>query len=370
MSAWYRNAGVLMVLLSVANRSDSQASPPMRTASLAQTIRDDQDGADFVFGRISGLVVAKTGQMFVMDAGECDIKSFDARGKYQRGFGRAGGGPGELSCPGTDLSVDDSLIVATDVQQRRVSRFTMSGRFLETSKLAGNTSPTVMERSYALRNGTRLGVTGARIGTGASSFSNTLVMYDAAGKPDTLASIRSDMVLVMFPTGLGGPTTAGFGAGGAWALHRDSVVAVADGYAGVVRWLDVSRGPARVVRTERMTTAARPVTRADLAAMEARLRRAAPPQSQIRRPDATFVDAPTQWSVATRAVFGADGTLYVAGSKGLGLNTEWTVFPVTGASFRIRLPSAFYLASAQGNRLYGWAASTDGTPVVQVYEVR
>ncbi len=351
-------------------QAHAQTVGPVRPTRLVQTIGDDLAISDFVFGRISGLAVAQSGRFFVMDAGECHIKAFDDRGTYLRAFGRAGGGPGEFSCPGTEVAVEDSLLVVQDLQQRRVSRFTFDGRLRATVRLEGNSSPTTLERSYSLRSGARLAVTGARIGTGASNLNSLVMLHSPAGRVDTLARIRSDVVLVTFPTGLGGPSPAGFGAGGGWAVFRDSLVAIADGYAAVVRWHDVSNDPARVVRTERIAATAREVSGTDLAAMEARLRRDASPQSQVRRPDATFVEAPSRWSVATRAVFGQDGTLFVAGGRRVEPVTEWTAFPATGAPYRFQLPSAFFLTGSVGRRIYGWSRTNLGNQIVQIYELR
>lgn len=81
-----------------------------------------------------------------------------------------------------------------------------------------------------------------------------------------------------------------------------------------------------------------------------------------------FSEIPTHWSVASRALFADNGSLWIGPPSRAGKTVQWTVFPPANANaFFVTLPSAFTLSSVRGARLCGHAKSEDETPIVQVY---
>jgi hypothetical protein len=160
---------------------------------------------------------------------------------------------------------------------------------------------------------------------------------------------------------------ADVGDGGAWALSGDSLLATADGYSGDVRWYTLDARSATVVRRARLPAQSRSVSSSDVARAEARLKR------ESRRASGAAIEIsefPARWSVATRAVFGDDGNLWIAPPPTDEPFVIWTIFPPgDGAPTAARLPRTFTLSSVRDGYLYGYSLSSDETPVVQVYRM-
>lgn len=62
---------------------------------------------------------ARTGRLFVADAGAHDVKVFDAQGRLLKVLGRRGEGPGEFNFP-THLALRDGTLYVTDAMNHRV----------------------------------------------------------------------------------------------------------------------------------------------------------------------------------------------------------------------------------------------------------
>jgi hypothetical protein len=85
----------------------------------------DQDFSD-----ISAVAVRPDGSIFVLDAKESLVKSFDATGKFLFSFGKKGQGPGEMNLPaGISISPENELIIE-DAGNRRLAFFDLRGKFL------------------------------------------------------------------------------------------------------------------------------------------------------------------------------------------------------------------------------------------------
>jgi len=90
-------------------------------------------GEEVVDGALNGPVdvaVAGDGTVYVIDTGRDRVQVFDADGRWLRGWGSRGSGPGEMADPeGIAVGPDDTVYVA-DSGNHRVQRFTAQGRFL------------------------------------------------------------------------------------------------------------------------------------------------------------------------------------------------------------------------------------------------
>lgn len=363
----------LLATLPVTVRAQATA-PPMRQARLVMTL--GVDSADDVvrgaFGSAGPVRSAPDGRIYVLDGRQCQIKMFDQRGVYRGAFGRSGAGPGEFSCRGMLVTTEQDGIVVTDLTQSRVVRYSFSGAHLSTTAMPGGEAGLV--RGTALRNGFTVrdeGISLRRADTQSPTFDPyTYVVLRRASqrRVDTLASIRRDHLLVRLPDGRLRPATAGFGNGGAWAVWRDSVVAIVDGYAGAVRWFVISASGARITRTTSLGVVGRAVTSADLRAMERRV-----PEDPLLRAmrvvPASVAEPPAFWSAATDAKFADDGALWVGAPSEAGRPRVWTVFPLGGQDYRVSIPGDVTLSSARGEIVYCVGTNEDDIPVVRVYRI-
>lgn len=158
---------------------------------------------------------------------------------------------------------------------------------------------------------------------------------------------------------------SGLGAAGAWALDGDSLLALIDGYESNVRWYRASDAGLQLMRTMPLPARSVPSTRSDWNAewenRQASMRRSIDPAARF-----VLIEAPPKISVATVGLFGANGSLWVGGQSE-GARARWWVFPVSGAPFSVRLPSAHILSCVGRERRYALGTAEDGTPRVFVY---
>ena len=76
------------------------------------------------------------GSFFVLDAKECLIKSFDAKAKFLRSFGKKGQGPGEFNGPISLTITPANELLVEDGSNRRLSYFTLDGKPLRQQSTA------------------------------------------------------------------------------------------------------------------------------------------------------------------------------------------------------------------------------------------
>lgn len=348
-----------------------EAALTMSRAVRILTIGDDETSSSFTFGRVGGLVTGADGRIYVLDGLECEVKVFDRMGKHVSTFGRSGAGPGEFSCASA-LSLEAGNLRVLDHQQRRLGIFTPDGRHIKTDALApvGNDVPmTAVSRpvrhDWYLKSVTQIVTLGKQ--PAYDPFRYIVLQNIRTKRVDTVAKMRLDFVLGSpGKADFGRAITAGFGDGGAWTILGDSLIASVDGYDGTVRWHLISPAGPRLIRTERIGRAGPRVTTADVREMESRI--AAMPRWAGAR--LSFAGWPTHWSVATRALFGADGALWVGGPNRVRKTIVWTKYPVVGAPINVELPQDYWLMWARDDRLFGHTTTSSGSPVVVVYQVR
>jgi hypothetical protein len=223
-----------------------------------------------------------------------------------------------------------------------------------------------------------------------------------ASRADTLATFPIDAVWFDPVGGRSGMQPSGFGDGGAWGVVGDSVIVLADGYAGTVRWLAITPNGAQVHRTESLRKVGARITPAEIEVQEVRMIAAMGPAMTVRmstdtsrvqvQAPITFHPKPERgkmtsflelWSVASRIIVSDDGAVWVGaprdirnleGNQATGLldvtstvdQNEWTVFPTRGAAYVVSLPPTFQLRFARGDTLVGIGNDTE----LHVYRVR
>jgi hypothetical protein len=87
------------------------------------------------FGKISGLDVDRSGNIYVADIEAQNIRVFDAGGRYLRTIGRPGAGPGEFGSNVAGVFVVGDQLLVPDLANQRVSRFDMDGTFVSDARL-------------------------------------------------------------------------------------------------------------------------------------------------------------------------------------------------------------------------------------------
>ncbi|HEX2079962.1 MAG TPA: hypothetical protein VHG08_19750 [Longimicrobium sp.] len=88
------------------------------------------------FGRVADAVRLRDGTLLVADAQANEVRAFDARGRYLRTLGRAGGGPGEFRGLDDLYLLPGDTVAAYDHQGPRLSFFAPSGTFVRSVSLA------------------------------------------------------------------------------------------------------------------------------------------------------------------------------------------------------------------------------------------
>jgi hypothetical protein len=332
------------------------------------SIGQENGPPEYTFARIATVAAASDGTIFVLDAGDHRVRAYDAAGRHLTTFGRQGSGPGEFQ--GAGRMIVDSLVYVFDGPQQRYSAFSHSGEHLRTERLPSPPG-TALAGLIPLRHGLWLGTRAARMSLGHPSHdpNHGVVLLHPGGRTDSVAAYHSGATLwhlrgATVPWGI---AEAEFGAGGAAGVHGDSLVATADGYAGVVRWFRVTPAGLAPVRARRMNIGSEPVTRADLRAVERRL------VERRRRTSGSIgpveLIAPARWSVASAMLFANDGSLWVR-NRTTAEGEVWMVFDPEGTVVgRPRLPAGFHLHAVRGTELYGVAATAAGAPVVRVYRL-
>jgi len=347
-------------------------SPP--AVRLQRTLQFGGDFAEpnYSLERPTSIAVSRGGDLYVLDAGESSVKVYNGSGTFVRRFGRKGGGPGEFLWT-TGLHVNSDVRVS-DMAQRRITIFSLQGQLLRTEPL-----PTPRERVMAevvpLRHGWNVGVIAAQVkveGGGATrqeGMQKVLYAFTST-RMDTLFQYR-DGSAAFHPRDA--PLPAGIadthlGSGGAYAVLGDSIVAVADGYSGSVRWYRATPTGLVAYQARQLPSRSLPTTDADIRRIERRLR-AEPGGSSL--PRRLVFNAPPRNSIASEALFADDGSLWIRNTPEAESGHVWTVFDREGnISIRLQMPRGFDLKYVQGQNLYGFARTSNDAALVQVYRMQ
>jgi hypothetical protein len=273
----------------------------------------------------------------------------------------------------TGLHVNSDVRVS-DLPQRRITIFSLQGQLLRTEPL-----PTPRERVMAevapLRHGWNVGVIAAEVkveGGGATRQEGMhKVLYAfSSTRMDTLFQYRSSGAAfhprdALLPAGI---ASTHLGNGGAYAVLDDSIVTVADGYTGSVRWFRVTPTGLVAYQTRQLPSRSLPTTDADIRRIERRLRSEGNGSSLPRR---LVFNAPPRSSIASEALFADDGSLWVRNTPESETGHVWTVFDRGGnISIRLQMPRGFDLEFVQGQNLYGFARTSNDAALVQVYRMQ
>jgi hypothetical protein len=355
---------------------------PMRTRLLFTFGNDDESQPSHI-RRVAALLVVPDGRIYAVDVVEHAVKVFDSTGHFLRKFGKVG-----------ELGLISRIW--PDARGITVQDYAGAGAFRWVTYSLDGVRVASRSISPAVYNATTRDVRGPTTlfapptqelqNTDQSKRTYRYVIAQRANpkRADTLVRIPTDEGWVL-ERGRGRAVRTPFGEGGAWALLGDSVLAHVDGYSGIVQWIRFSESGFEVSRADSMRRQVLPVTDADLSAVAAananaqQIRsssnaRGVAPQPAASGNSSVLVNAPKYWSMATTAVFGLDGSLWVgapsshATAQQLGTNL-WTIFPADGSQpLSAALPLRFRLVTVRGNKAYGTMVDGDNSYGV-AYEI-
>jgi hypothetical protein len=121
------------------NNSDTDVSKKLVSVDVDEILRiSDEYTDEFLFGRLSGIIVDSDGHILAGDQSLKTIYQFNPEGSYIGSFGQEGAGPGEFGQYfNLGITYDDSLYVQ-DMMQSRVQTF---GKNSDGSWVFGSTIP-------------------------------------------------------------------------------------------------------------------------------------------------------------------------------------------------------------------------------------
>lgn len=355
-----------LLLICLASTLSAQSA----SVTLVREIGAGESTSSPTFERIRSIAVGRDGRMYIADAGARAIKVVKPDGTLQTSIGRPGQGPGDFGVIGA-IYIEKEQLIVPDPMLRRMSAFTLDGRPVRTwsTPAASMDGPASMR---PMRDSAIVLASVARFDSRGIEASDpwVVVRVHSASRVDTLLRYRDDVAFwVQRGTSVWNPIEAGFGDGGAWATHGDSLLVVANGYTGNVQWYSIDRRGARLLRSAAIGRVATPTTARDVAVVKDNFRvtHTAPRYANM---DIEFSGLPPGWSVASDAVFADNGSVWIASTERALTSNVWTIFPLSGGAPRVvSLPAGFKLEAVHGSLLYG-SATNDDVPVVRVYAWR
>jgi hypothetical protein len=326
--------------------------------------------AEFEFTFITDVQFLPGDRLAVVDVGAPYVPIFSVDGDHLATLGRRGNGPGEFQAP--QFLTLDSVLSVVDGRLNRVVTYTLDGEHVATTNLPTLPGHLAM-RITRLSTGQLIAVT-APVVNQAQPGHETDMMVLRLRPGSGLDTLSRFHVGVTFYHGTGpnrtpwGGMYSRFGSGGWWAT-RDSVLAVADGYAGTVRFL-VGRtdGSIRLLAVVKLPGASRAVRKDDLAEVETAIREA---HHRTGRPLGRItLEPPPRWSIAQRAFFDARGMLWVLQGLDPDSSETWTVLTHEGVRFSWRFPARTSIMAASLPFVAGRRVSEDDIQSVILFRLR
>ena len=113
--------------------SQAALDSPRMTLRIGQ-----REGApEYQHFRLSGMAIAPSGEIHVVDAGHAEVRVFDGEGRYLRTYGHQGQGPGEFEFP-TSVWLRGDTVTVYDGELSRMTLFDRGGRVLDTWRVGGS----------------------------------------------------------------------------------------------------------------------------------------------------------------------------------------------------------------------------------------
>ena len=89
----------------------------------------ESDGKNYIFVKLSSLVLDENNNIYVLDSTEAKIIVFNEHGNFLQSFGRKGAGPGEFDVPGYLNIFRRDEITVKDGGNRRITFYSLGGEY-------------------------------------------------------------------------------------------------------------------------------------------------------------------------------------------------------------------------------------------------
>jgi hypothetical protein len=321
------------------------------------------------FGQIIGVDLDEAGNLYVADMQAREVRVFGPGGEPLRTVGSPGSGPGELGLQLAGVYVSDSLVRVPDLQNQRVTRYTLEGEPASGIRL-DLASGIPLRWDETADDGLLVQTRGIDSGDGSGPLpGDPVVTLDPEGE------ITDTVVLLppgeSFRMGAEGMQMRFFEPEPIWDAGSGGVLAsgVNDGYR-----IELRDAEGELIRVVQREAELRPVTERDQevfldAIREAASDAGAPPQAvEGFLQNATFADT---YPAFASLLVGPDQTLWVQrirtgddltgddegtfDPQDLG-STEWEVFDGEGRYLGVvTFPGRFQPLKVEGDRFYGVA---------------
>jgi hypothetical protein len=95
----------------------------------------EEGDESYVFDNPTDADADRSGNIYVLDSGDCVVKEFGPDGRYLRQFGGRGQGPGEFQRPRAIFISDQDKIFVGDGEAAEIEEFALSGDYLKTRRV-------------------------------------------------------------------------------------------------------------------------------------------------------------------------------------------------------------------------------------------
>jgi hypothetical protein len=366
----YLTGRLLAVLLAVTSELATAQYPQLSVEARPPLGEEGDLGA--VIARASALVADDRGEVYVLDAGDRNVKVFTTSGRFVRRFARAGSGPGELSRPLYIRLRGDSVVVFD--QANGDVYFDRAGRHIRT--LAPGA---LRDMSISLRGNGRVwqedpvdrligpDIASVQVGDFRVHFRGP------TGSPQTIFSYPSDLAQYRTSAGRVLRLPSGFGNAGAWTVVGDSSIVTVDGYSGRTSRYVVSRaGSLSLSRVDTLAVSSKAISASDRVLAATRIASATGSYGRaesVSPPSlGELLTAPPRWSVATEVISASGGVVWIGAPRSISRfdgsgstrrlvarleSNTWYRLSAVGVDASVTLPSNFLLRAVVGDCFLG-----------------
>lgn len=317
------------------------------------------------FGRIVDCVIDDFRRLWVADGVRHRILVIDESGNLIREVGDEGSGPGEFQMI-AHLRWWKGRISAFDPQLQRVVVFDSSGAHIRTQRM-GTSAASNVSVLIDVGSGRKISSLTPKFVRGSPAHEPfTRVFYETEDTVQRLASIRSGGIMWYDPDARApwGVAESGLGDGGDWGMIGDSMIVIADGYEGQVRWYELG-AQARLVSVVDLGRRGMPLDAEDRSRIELGVRERY--GNRIPR-DAGF-EGPELRSVVPRLIVDEQDQVWIQhGTEGQDQRT-WTRIGQTGPVESVSLPEGLRLLTVDRGTFILTGDSDTGEPLLLAVRV-